>query len=122
MRVNESELLYIKKNLREKALKLKQAREVHRKDQLEYVCGKLKLYFKNYPECNVYLIGSIIRPGSFSDGSDVDIAVENYTGSRLDLFMELSELIDLPVDLIIMERCQFADQIREKGILLHRFA
>jgi len=122
MRVNESELLYIKRNLREKALKLKQGREVRRKEVLEYVCGKLKIYFKNYPECYVYLIGSIIRPGSFSDGSDVDIAVENYTGSRLDLFMELSELIDLPVDLIIMERCQFADQIREKGILLHPFA
>ena len=50
------------------------------------------------------------------DGSDIDIAVENYTGTRLDLFMELSDLIDLPVDLIIMERCQFADQIKEMGI------
>ena len=116
MRVSESEFLYMKENLRGKALKLKQGREVRRKEQLEYACGKLKLHFQNYPECNVYLIGSIIRPGSFSEGSDIDIAVENYTGSRLDLFMELSELIDLPVDLIIMERCQFVDQIREKGM------
>ena len=116
MRVNESEFLYMKENLRDKALKLKQGREVRRKEQLGYVCGRLKLFFKNHPECNVYLTGSIIRPGSFSDGSDIDIAVENYTGSRLDLFMQLSELIDLPVDLIIMERCHFVDQIRENGV------
>jgi predicted nucleotidyltransferase len=122
MRINESEFLYIKENLKEKDLKQKQCREIRRKEQLKYVCGKLKLYFKDYPECNVYLTGSIVRPGSFSDGSDIDIAVENYPGSRLDLFMKLSELIELPVDLIIMERCQFADQIREKGVRVMSFS
>ena len=116
MKVNESEFLFIKENLRARDLKQKEGREVRRKERLKYVCGKLKLYFKNYPECNVYLTGSIVRPGAFSNGSDIDIAVENYPGGRLDLFMELSELIDLPVDLIIIERCQFADHIREKGV------
>jgi predicted nucleotidyltransferase len=118
MRVNESEVAYIRENLRERSLKQNHDNELRRKEQLERISDRLKLFFKNYPECNVYLTGSIVRPGSFTDSSDIDIAVENYTGSRLDLFMELSELIDLRVDLIIMERCHFKDQIREKGFMV----
>ena len=116
MKVTESEIAHIRQNLREKSLRKKQAEELRRKELLGSIIDRLKLYFGKYPGCNVYLTGSIVKPGSFSDRSDIDIAVENYTGSRLDLFMELSELIDLPVDLIIMERCHFIDQIREKGV------
>ena len=116
MRVTESEIAYIRENLRGKFLRQKQDGELRRKEQLGRVIDRLKLFFEKYPNCNVYLTGSIVKPGSFSDRSDIDIAVENYTGSRLDLFMELSELIDLPIDLIIMERCHFIDQIREKGV------
>ncbi len=116
MRLNEKDFLLIKENLREKSLKQKQNREARRNEQLRDCSDRLKHFFKDYPECNVYITGSIVRPGSFSDRSDIDIAVENYPGSRIDLFMELTELIDLPVDLIIMERCHFADQIREMGV------
>jgi len=97
-------------------LKQKQDNEIRRIQQLEHVCDKLKLFFQKYPGCDVYLTGSIVNPGFFTDGSDIDIAVENFKGSRLDLFMELSELLDMPVDLIIMERCHFSDRIREAGV------
>jgi len=50
-----------------------------------------------------------------------DIAVENYPGSQYDLFIELSGLIDLPVDLIFMERSHFIDHIRENWIRVFKY-
>jgi predicted nucleotidyltransferase len=114
--ISEAELSIIRKNLREKSLNEKRKKEEFRKNLLLHVSDTLKKVFKKYPECKVYLTGSIVRPGLFSDGSDIDIAVENFRGNRLDLFMELSELMDKPVDLIIMERCHFSQQIRDNGL------
>lgn len=114
--ISEQELMIIRKNLREKSHKEKLEKEQFRKNMLLHVRDTLNTVFKNYPGCNVYLTGSIVRPGLFSGNSDIDIAVENFRGSRLDLFMELSGLFDMPVDLIIMERCHFSQQIREKGV------
>ncbi len=113
--MDERKLLSIRENLKEKSLKEKLGREQLRKNLLLHVRQTLTAFFKNYPECNVYLTGSIVRPGLFSPGSDIDIVVENFQGSRLDLFIELSELFDIPVDLIIMERCHFSENIRNRG-------
>jgi predicted nucleotidyltransferase len=116
--MSELELLDIKKKLKEKSLNEKLNKEKIRQNLIVHVIDTLKKYFSDYPGCNVYLTGSIVRPGLFSDSSDIDIAVENFKGSRLDLFMELSELFDIPIDLIIMERCHFSEHIRDRGIVV----
>ncbi len=116
--MSELELLDIKKKLKEKSFNEKLNKEKIRQNLIVHVKNALIKYFSDYPGCNVYLTGSIVRPGLFSDSSDIDIAVENFRGSRLDLFMELSELFDIPIDLIIMERCHFSEHIRERGIVV----
>ncbi len=116
--MSESELLDIKKNLKEKSFNEKLNKEKIRQNLIVHVKDTLKEFFTDYPGCNVYLTGSIVRPGLFSYSSDIDIAVENFKGSRLDFFMELSELFDIPIDLIIMERCHFSEHIRDSGIVV----
>jgi predicted nucleotidyltransferase len=65
-----------------------------------------------------YIFGSVTQPQRFHEGSDVDIAVEEIQPD--DLFAVigfLSEAIARDVDVIVLSRCHFAEQIRRSGIL-----
>ncbi len=65
-----------------------------------------------------YVFGSLTRPGRFRPDSDVDIAVEQIDPTRF--FEAMSELwnsLGREVDLVELDKCHFAQRIREVGIL-----
>jgi uncharacterized protein len=115
-----TDIKQIRETLQKRELKRREHNETLRRDTLEKAKTAIRNYFAAYPGTTVYLTGSIVKPGAFFTGSDIDIAVENFPGSRLDLYTDLSYLIEWPIDVIIMEKCHFADSIRRNGILISK--
>ena len=93
------------------------ARERRRQQTLARVEDQVRQAMQRWPKARVYLFGSVVRPGVFSSGSDIDIAVEGLPPS--DYFALLGELEDRlqteRLDLIELERCSFAELVREVG-------
>jgi predicted nucleotidyltransferase len=116
--MNEQQLQQIRKNLQVRESARRHQRELLRLERLQEVENLLKRYFSDFPATKVYLFGSILVPGHFTPDSDIDIAVENHPHDRLDLYSALSRLLPYPVDVVIMEQCHFASEIRENGRLL----
>ncbi len=115
-----TDIKQIRENLQRRELKIREQNETLRLKTLEKAKAVLGEYFAAYPGTLVYLTGSIVKRGAFSNGSDIDIAVEGFPGSRLDLYTDLSYLIEWPIDVIIMEKCHFAESIRRNGILVSK--
>ena len=113
--MSPADIKQVRATLRKKELKRWERNETLRLDTLEKAKTVIRNYFAAYPGTSVYLTGSIVKPGAFSTASDIDMAVEDFPGNRLDLFTDLSSLIDWPIDIIIMERCEFADSIRRNA-------
>lgn len=64
-----------------------------------------------------YIFGSLVRPGSFHEQSDVDIAVEEIAAADFFDFMSaLSMALEREVDLVELDKCHFAHRIRSDGI------
>ncbi len=117
--MSDTDIQQIRKNLQRRDLKRWQQNETLRRDTLEKAKAVIGEFFAAYPRTAVYLTGSIVKPGVFSAGSDIDIAVEGFPGSRLDLYASLSVLFDQPIDIIILERCHFAERIRRNGLFIN---
>jgi predicted nucleotidyltransferase len=69
------------------------------------------------PGKSVFVFGSLTSPGVFNDRSDVDIALEDNLPNlnTWQLTAELMERLERPVDIVLLERCRFADKIRREG-------
>ena len=88
-----------------------------RQSILERVDNALKSLEKKYHWDEVYLFGSVAQKGKFRRNSDVDIAISGlnklehyaYTG-------DISLLLDMRVDVVLMEECPFAKSITETGL------
>lgn len=93
----------------------RQQREKERLRVLEATIPVLRQIFQELP-VKVFLVGSLVRPGAFYPHSDIDVAVEGYTGDRLDLWLELDRRLSRPVDLIIIEKCSFPEMIYKHGL------
>lgn len=68
-----------------------------------------------------YVFGSVSRPGLFTATSDVDIAVEGMEPEHF--FAALGALVTelgREVDLVVLNKCPFADRIRQEGVLWTR--
>jgi predicted nucleotidyltransferase len=98
----------------------------HRQDRLEYerqmvlerVIQWLEAFGIQYGIHRAYLFGSLTRPGHFKETSDVDIAVEQM--NREDFFTVVglvAEAVGRETDLVELDKCHFADRIRQAGIL-----
>ncbi|MBX3744336.1 MAG: nucleotidyltransferase domain-containing protein [Verrucomicrobiae bacterium] len=65
----------------------------------------------------VWVFGSVVRPGQFREGSDVDIALERepegVTIYRLQA--ELSEVLGREVDVVLLSESRFAEAVRREG-------
>ncbi len=113
--MDEQAIRQIQKNLQEREKARRQQRERLRLERLQEVEMLLTQYFSDYPDTKVYLFGSILMPGYFTPDSDIDIAVENHPQDRLDLYSALSRLLPYPVDVVVLEKCHFASDIRQNG-------
>jgi predicted nucleotidyltransferase len=116
MNLSSSDIENYRKWHEERDRQRKEEAGIRRKAAFEHACDKLSAYFSAYPDTHVYLFGSVVRNTGFRKDSDIDIAVENFPGNRIDLYCDLSAIIDYPIDIVIMEKCHFADEIKTRGI------
>jgi predicted nucleotidyltransferase len=100
-------------------LKRREARRWQRREELRrQVRQKLKQALHELaPGEDVILFGSVTRPHSFHERSDVDIAFidEPQRHSRYGLQAKLEEMIHHPVDLIILSESRFREKIMREG-------
>jgi predicted nucleotidyltransferase len=104
--------------LYEQVLKEKRdSSEAKRKHLLGFVVPELKKYFARVPVKSVYLTGSLIKPFSFHEHSDIDIATDGLPYSHyFKTISELEEIFRVKVDIIEMENCNFSKKILNTGI------
>ncbi len=95
--------------------KEKMQREEVRKTVLQKVISTLVDEFKG-SNVEIYLIGSILRPFSFSPSSDVDIVLKNYKGDRFELWSKLERKIERKVEIIYFEKCHFQEYVLKDGL------
>jgi predicted nucleotidyltransferase len=105
----------IRENLQHLYKKREEEGELVRLKTKKEVKQLLQEFFIKHPDCEVWLFGSLIQPFSFSFGSDVDIAVKGFQGSRLDLYSDLEAFMPLPFDLVILERSAISEEIMLRG-------
>lgn len=88
--------------------------ETERKRTFKSAVDVLKNYFKN-SSVQVYLIGSVTQPGKFSENSDVDIVLKNFTGDRFDIWGDIERSINRKIEIILYENSSFKDHIDQTG-------
>jgi predicted nucleotidyltransferase len=104
-----------RKFLSERERQESDAQEKARKELLEKVILVLKDEFLG-SSVEVYLVGSIIRPHSFSARSDVDVVLKNFKGDRFDLWTKLEEKFGRSVEIIPFETCSFREFVLKEGL------
>ena len=88
-------------------------REQLRMEMLQHLRRALTVVL---PHESVIVFGSILRPGRFSEYSDVDIALERDPAMSLyQLISLLSESLGRRVDVLLLPECRFAEKIRCEG-------
>ncbi len=95
--------------------KEKEERERDRKDTLQKVTSILKKEFEG-TAVEIYLVGSILRPFSFSVHSDIDVVMKNYKGDRFDFWTKLEGQIGRTVEIIPFETCPFQEFVLKEGL------
>lgn len=92
----------------------KKQKEAQRKMVLQKAISVLKKEFKG-SQVEVYLIGSILRPLSFSSHSDIDIVLKNYNQDRFECWAKLEGMIERKVEIILFETCHFQEFVLKEG-------
>jgi predicted nucleotidyltransferase len=102
-------------------LKKKVDQEKNRIEVLRQVKEALNILEKKYQWEEAYLFGSIVTEGRFRRNSDVDIAVSGLKKFDYYEFIgEISDLLNKRVDVVLLEECQLAPFIKEKGVKWNR--
>ena len=72
---------------------------------------------RTIPGRRVLVFGSLIRPGRFTDESDIDLALESEPPGMTiyQLIGLLSERMGRSVDVILLDECRFRDRIFREG-------
>ena len=83
----------------------------------------LQLIVSEFKPLRVWQWGSLLDRASFTEVSDIDVAVEGMGSAEafFSLWTRARKLTDLPLDIVEMERIEpeFADLIRRHGRLVH---
>ena len=109
------DLNIIKKNLERRRKKEIESNEELRIKLLKKTLEAVGQYLSKHPGSKAYLFGSLIIPNAFSSRSDIDIAFENCPEDRLQLHSQLTNLLEWPVDIVILEKCHFKEHILKHG-------
>lgn len=69
------------------------------------------------PGVKTIVFGSLVRPGRFTEHSDIDIALEAEPAamSYFQLTALLSERLGRAVDVVLLPECRFRDKILREG-------
>lgn len=113
------EILAIKNYLLKKEEKEKLLKEQERDVIIEKLVN-LEPVWQKYKILKVYLYGSFADL-SFCKYSDIDLAVKSEMGYEtfLRFFSEVDKVFKREVDLRLLKELPFAEQIRERGVLIY---
>jgi len=65
----------------------------------------------------IYLFGSITKPGRFQPNSDVDLGIKGLDKFALYAFIgDISAMLNREVDVVRLEECPFAEKIMKSGV------
>lgn len=103
-----------KKHLSEQDRQQRVKQELERSLVFQKVVTILKQKFEG-TSVDVYLVGSITRPHQFSNSSDVDIVLKNFTDDRFELWTTLEKEVGRPVEIILFENCSFQEFVLKEG-------
>jgi len=88
---------------------------------LEQINKALTTLEKKYHWDKVYLFGSAAQKGKFRENSDIDIAIEGLNSFDHYAFTgDISDFLNMRVDVVLFEECPFAKSIEEKGLKWNR--
>ena len=81
---------------------------------------EIKKYFSDKEIKSVYITGSILIPGKFTQRSDIDIAVEGIDADEFfSLYGDLMFALPKPIDLIDIKKDEpFSSMILKEAVLL----
>jgi uncharacterized protein len=95
----------------------KQSYEKIRISVLGQICDALTVLSHQYVCEEVYVFGSVIKPGRFQPRSDVDIAIKGLDKFQLYSFIaDISSFLQRDVDVIVLEECHFSEFIIKRGL------
>jgi len=102
----------------------KQALKVHadacedlRQKVFQELRDALCLLSEKYDWDDLYIFGSILNRGGFSERSDVDIALGGLNKFQHYRFVaDISMILNREVDVVLLEDCPFAETIQKKGL------
>lgn len=71
------------------------------------------------PDQRVFVFGSLVKPGKFTDESDIDLALESELPHMTvyQLIGLLSERMGRSVDVLLLDECRFKNRILREGEL-----
>jgi len=104
-----------KKFLLNREQREKEEQEKERQEILKKAVAIIQRELQN-AHLEVYLVGSILRPYSFSANSDIDIVIKNFKGDRFDLWTKLEKEIGRKVEIILFETCSFQEFVLKEGL------
>lgn len=113
-------IVYHKNKIKKEKEIIRLRNERLRKQLLNKTIQLLNDYFARFPHTVVYLFGSITKENQFSRNSDIDIAVANHPGQRIELFCEIEALLNHKIDLVYLEKCRFSNHITTHGIKINQ--
>lgn len=83
----------------------------------------VEMLISKYQPQRIYQWGSLLNPRTFSERSDIDIAIEGITEAArfFALYGEADQLARFPLDLVALEKIEpeFAEIIRLKAIVVY---
>ena len=92
--------------------------EQERQQVLKKTLNWLDKFGPEYGIQKAYIFGSLTQPQRFNPQSDIDIAVEQINPDDFFSVISLiSEATEREVDVIELNKCHFANRIRQSGIL-----
>jgi uncharacterized protein len=95
--------------------------EKERQQLLNKTLNWLDKFGPQYGIQKAYIFGSLIQSKRFNPQSDIDIAVEQINPDDFFSVISLiSEATEREVDVIELNKCHFANRIRQSGILWTR--
>jgi uncharacterized protein len=95
-----------------------QHNEQQRQEVLARLLNWLNQFGAQYEMKGVHIFGSLTMPGRFTERSDVDVAIESINPDYFfDVIGYLVTELGREVDLVELNKCHFAQRIREQGVL-----
>jgi hypothetical protein len=102
--------------LNEATARRRAEREALRTSTLERARAVLDRLAPKYGITEAYLFGSVVKPGRFSERSDVDVAAAGLGENFWTFAAEFSRALVREVDVVDLPRSRFAHRIRREGL------